>query len=76
MAERSEKTRSKWHPASIGASIKKFFADRKGEMKKIVWPSRKQVINNTGVVLAVMAAFAVVIGLFDWLLSLLISLLV
>lgn len=39
--------------------IKKYFKDLKSEIKKVVWPTRKQVINNTGVVLTVM----VVVGL-------------
>ncbi|MEG2174731.1 MAG: preprotein translocase subunit SecE [Oscillospiraceae bacterium] len=73
MAEKSEKTRSKWHPASILARIKKFFGDQKSEMKKIVWPSKKQVLNNTGIVLVVTAVFAVIVSLFDSSLSLLLK---
>ena len=34
--------------------IKKYFRDLKAEIKKVVWPSREKVVNNTGVVLAVM----------------------
>lgn len=30
--------------------VKRFFRDIKGEVKKIVWPSKKQVINNTVIV--------------------------
>lgn len=37
--------------------LKKYFRDLKSEIKKVVWPTRKQVINNTGVVLTVMAIF-------------------
>ncbi len=40
--------------------IVKYFKDLKSELKKVVWPSRKQVLNNTGVVLAVM----IIVGLF------------
>jgi len=40
----------------------KFFKDLKAEMKKIVWPTKKQVINNTGVVLVAM----LISGLFIW----------
>ncbi len=40
--------------------VTKFFTDVKSEMKKIVWPSRKQVVNNTVIVLVVVA----VVGLF------------
>lgn len=40
--------------------VKKYFRDLKSEIRKVVWPSRKQVVNNTGIVLSVM----VVVGLF------------
>ena len=40
----------------------KALRDLKGEFKKIVWPSKKQVINNTLVVLAAI----LVAGLFIW----------
>ena len=33
--------------------IVKFVRDLVSEVKKVVWPSKKQVLNNTGVVLAV-----------------------
>lgn len=75
MAEKVDKTRSKWHPASIAARIGKFFRDQKSEIKKIVWPSKKQVLNNTGIVLVAIAVFAVLIGGFDWALGALVQLL-
>ncbi|MBR6872440.1 MAG: preprotein translocase subunit SecE [Ruminococcus sp.] len=40
--------------------LKKYFKDLKSEIKKVVWPSRKQVVNNTGVVMTVM----VITGMF------------
>lgn len=43
--------------------------DMRGEMKRVVWPSRKQVINNTLIVLAFMLIAAVFIGAFDTILS-------
>ena len=33
--------------------IVKFFKDLVSETKKVVWPGKKQVLNNTAVVLAV-----------------------
>ena len=41
------------------AKSKKFFKDVKGELKKIVWPDKKHAMNNTGIVLGVMAVSAV-----------------
>ncbi len=49
------------------ARIGKFFKDEKTEMKKVIWPSRKQLINNTAIVLI----FVLIIGLIIWLLDLL-----
>jgi len=43
------------------SKIKKFFKDLKSEVKKIVWPTKKQVLNNTGVVLIAMAITALFI---------------
>ncbi len=61
---------------SVFARIKKFFADQKGEMKKIVWPSKKQTINNTKVVLIAVAITAVIVCAFDWILTAIVTLLI
>lgn len=45
--------------------IAKFFRDTVSEMKKVVWPSKKQIINNTIVVLVVVALASVFILLLD-----------
>ena len=45
--------------------IVKFFKELKSEMKKVVWPSRKQVANNTLIVIAVVVIVGVVIAIFD-----------
>ncbi|HOO06219.1 MAG: preprotein translocase subunit SecE [Ruminococcus sp.] len=57
----SEKKSGKKQPNKIV----KWFKDLKIEFKKVVWPSKKTVINNTSVVLAVVAASAVLVGLLD-----------
>ena len=46
-------------------AIGRFFKDLRGETKKIVWPDAKSVLKSTGVVLAVVAVFTVVIWLID-----------
>ena len=40
--------------------VVKYFRELKSELKKVVWPSKSQVLNNTGVVLAVI----LLVGLF------------
>ena len=48
-----------------GGKIRKWFKDLKVEFKKVVWPTKKTVINNTSVVVGVIVASAVMVGLFD-----------
>ncbi len=43
----------------------KFFKEVKSELKKVVWPSRKQVINNTLIVIASVIIVGIVIWAFD-----------
>lgn len=43
----------------------RFFLDARGEMKKIVWPGKKNVINNTGIVIVVMIIAAIFVGCLD-----------
>lgn len=45
--------------------VVKFFKDLVSEAKKVVWPSKKQVLNNTGVVLVVCAIAGVLLFLLD-----------
>ena len=45
--------------------IAKWFREMRSELKKIVWPTPKQIINNTVVSLVVMVVFAIVIWGFD-----------
>ena len=45
--------------------IKKWFHDMKSELKKVIWPTPKQLATNTGVALVVMAVAAVVLWVFD-----------
>ena len=40
------------------ARLAKYFKDAKGEFKKIVWPSKKQVWNNVAVILTMVIVFA------------------
>lgn len=43
----------------------------KTELKKVVWPTKKQLINNTILVVVLVLAFAVIILGFDMILELL-----
>lgn len=45
--------------------ISQWFRDLKSELKKVVWPSKKKLINNTVVALVLIIASAIVIWGFD-----------
>ncbi|MDR1316259.1 MAG: preprotein translocase subunit SecE [Spirochaetales bacterium] len=45
--------------------VVQFVQDSIGEMKKVVWPSREEVVASTRVVLVSTVLFAVVLGIVD-----------
>ena len=50
---------------SFGKRVAKWWREMKSELKKVVWPSSKQVVNNTVVALVVIIVSAIVIWGFD-----------
>lgn len=48
-----------------------FFKGVKSEIKKVIWPTKNQLINNTALVLLLVAALGIIILGFDMLLELL-----
>ena len=50
--------------------VGKWFREFRSEVKKVVWPTPKQIFTNTGVALGMMAVSALALWLFDTLASL------
>ena len=44
---------------------KHFFKDFKAELKKVVWPTPKQLLNNTSAVIAIVLISAVMVFILD-----------
>ena len=44
----------------------KWFREMRSELKKVVWPTPKQTVNNTIVALVTMAVSAVAVWAIDW----------
>ena len=66
MAEKTEKKKGFFAGIKrFFKNIAKFFRDTRSEMKKVVWPSKKQVINNLIVVAVVVLISAVAICVLD-----------
>ena len=64
MAEKSVKKKPNIFKR-IGHTIARFFKDTRGEMKKVVWPTRKQVLNNFVVVVVFVVLAAALIFALD-----------
>ena len=58
MSERKDKAKK----PNLFKRIARFFKETKSEIKKVVWPSRKQLINNFVIVLV----FCLITGAFIW----------
>ena len=61
MADKKEKVGFFGAIKNFFKGIGKRFKDIKSEMKKIVWPTKSQVVNNTLIVIAVSLVAAVLI---------------
>ena len=77
MAEKTAKKKANSF-VRMGRGIVRFIRDTKGEMKKVVWPTKNQVLNNFIVVAVFVVLCAVLIFaldmLFAWLFSLVLQL--
>jgi preprotein translocase subunit SecE len=51
-------------------AIAGFFKELRSEMKKIVWPTRQQLINNTVIVIIAIVVIGAFVWIFDGLLGL------
>jgi preprotein translocase subunit SecE len=56
--------------------VAKWWREMKSELKKVVWPTKKQIVNNTIVALVVMIVAAIVIWGFDQIAKLIIEALI
>ena len=63
------KKKKKDKPGFI-ARVKRWFREMRSELKKVVWPTRKQLINNVIVALVVIICSGIVIWAFDQVASL------
>ena len=60
----------------FGKWVARSFKDMYHELKKVIWPSRKELINYSLVVIAFMVAMGIIIGLIDFGAGKLVSLLI
>lgn len=56
---------SKTKKASFGTRVKRFFKDIKAELKKVTWPTKEQLIHNTGVIIVFIIIITIILSLLD-----------
>ena len=61
----AEAKKANWFKRTWG-KIAKYFRELKSELKKVVWPTPKQVLKNAVIVLACVVVVGVFIWLFDF----------
>ena len=64
VVQTEKKSEKKSKPGIFGRIIK-WFRELKSELKKVQWPTAKQTVNNTVIVILCVVVVAVVIGAFD-----------
>ena len=50
---------------SFGERMKKFFKDTRAELKKVTWPTREQLIHNTGVIIVFIIIVTIILSVLD-----------
>ena len=66
MAEKVSKTSKS---GNIGKRVTRFFFELKAELKKVVWPDRKKLIQSTITVISICLIMAAIIFVIDRLLA-------
>ena len=62
--------------AKRGNFAVRFLRETRSELRKVVWPTRREALNMTAIVLGVTLLMAAGLGLVDWLLTKLFALVV
>ncbi len=50
---------------SFGSRMKKFFKETKIELKKVTWPTKEQLIHNTGVIIVFIILITIILAVLD-----------
>lgn len=56
---------TKTNKVGFTAKVKRFFKDTKAELKKVTWPTKEQLIHNTGVIITFIIIITVILSVLD-----------
>lgn len=49
----------------LGTRIKRFFKETKAELKKVTWPTKEQLIHNTGIIITFIIMITIILSVLD-----------
>lgn len=49
----------------FGERVKKFFKETKAELKKVTWPTKEQLIHNTGIIITFIIIITIILSVLD-----------
>lgn len=49
----------------FGERVKRFFKETKAELKKVTWPTKDQLIHNTGIIITFIILITVILSVLD-----------
>lgn len=64
----------KQNSKKAASKVSRYFRELKSEIKKVVWPDKKQIVNNTLIVLGALVVASIFIGVLDLVLGGLVTL--
>ena len=50
---------------SFGERAKRFFKETKAELKKVTWPTKEQLIHNTGIIITFIIIITAILSVLD-----------
>ena len=65
-SDKAKKEKKADNKPGIFARVGKWLKDMKSELKKVQWPTKKQTINNTLIVIACVVVVGICIWIFDF----------
>lgn len=73
---RKATTAAKKTSAKKESRILRYLREVRAELRKVVWPSRRNTLNLTAIVFGVTTVMSIAMGLIDWLFSRLFALII
>lgn len=49
----------------FGTRVKRFFKETRAELKKVTWPTKEQLIHNTGIIITFIIMVTIILSVLD-----------